>query len=154
MKLKMLAGIVLTSLLACERADTQRVDLSGTIADTWVTPLTHAPGHIARGRRVFTSRESGHCILCHSVAGLDAEFQGTVGPTLTGVADRLSPAQLRLRVIDYQKIVPGALMPSYYRLDGLNQVGDAYADSTILTAQEVEDVVAYLGSLSDDRPAL
>ena len=106
-----------------------------------------------RGQTLFISRDEGHCVLCHQIEGLDAEFQGDVGPALTAVGDRLSPAQLRLRIVDYQLVLPGALMPSYHRNHDLYQVGEAFQGETILSAQDVEDIVAYLSerkAIQDD----
>jgi len=110
-------------------------------------PLTNRPGDAARGETVFVGRDQGHCILCHQVNSLDAEFQGDVGPDLSFVGDRLSPDQLRLRLVDYQLVRPGTLMPSYYRIHDLYQVGEAYEDEAILSAQDIEDIVSYLSAL-------
>jgi sulfur-oxidizing protein SoxX len=126
---------------------------SELVPSEWITddainhPLTEEAGLPARGEALFRTREQGHCVLCHRVSGLDAEFQGNIGPDLSHVGDRLSAAQLRLRIVDYQRVRPGALMPSYYRNHDLYQVDDAYAGKSILSAQDVEDIVAYLGEL-------
>lgn len=106
--------------------------------------LTPVPGNAERGQEIFAGREQGHCVLCHAVETLDAEFQGNVGPDLSLVGRRLSPGQLRLRIVDYQIVRPGTLMPSYYRIHDLYQVADDYQGEPILSAQDVEDVVAYL----------
>ncbi|WP_371395714.1 sulfur oxidation c-type cytochrome SoxX [Fretibacter rubidus] len=122
------------------------------IGDTMPTPLTKTAGDPARGEALFITREQGHCILCHRVTGLSAEFQGNLGPTLDGVADRLSPAQLRLRIVDYDAVVPGATMPSYFRTQGLTQVGQNHAGQTVLSAQDIEDIIAYLTALKTTTP--
>ena len=114
------------------------------VGDAIPTRLSAAPGLAERGREIFIDRERGHCVLCHAVDGLEAEFQGNVGPDLSSVGDRLSPGQLRLRIVDYQIVRPGTLMPSYYRIHDLYQVADQYQDEPILTAKEVEDLVTYL----------
>ena len=111
--------------------------------------LSGVPGDPDSGRLVFLGRDAGHCILCHQVDGLDAEFQGDVGPDLSNVGDRFSEAQLRLRIADYDAIAPGVLMPSFFRTDGFSQVATPYQGKTVLTAQQVEDLVAYLGQLKD-----
>ena len=110
-------------------------------------PLSAQPGRADIGERVFAERNFGHCVLCHSVVGLDVPFQGNIGPDLSTVGLRLTPAQLRLRVVDYQALKPDTLMPSYYRTEGLHQVEIGQIGQTILTAQQVEDLVAYLTSL-------
>lgn len=135
---------------ACEdAAETGRLASAVTIEDDAIpAPLEGMTGDAARGRDVFTGRDSGHCVLCHAVAGLDAEFQGNVGPALTGVADRLTPGQIRLRIADAQKVWPGGVMPSYYRTGGLNQVGERYRGEPALTAREIEDLTAWLSTLT------
>ena len=104
-------------------------------------------GDAARGLDVFVEREQGHCVLCHAVESLDTDFQGNVGPALTGIGSRLTPGQIRLRVADAQRIWPQTVMPSYYRTGGLNQVGRDYRNQPALSAQQIEDLVAYLSGL-------
>jgi len=116
-------------------------------------PLTDIGGQVENGRALFTSREGGHCILCHQVATIEAPFQGDLGPSLTQVSDRLTPAQIRLRIVDYDRIKPGTTMPSYYRTQNLNQVEARYTGQTVLSAQDIEDIIAYLTTLkSKDVP--
>ena len=74
-------------------------------------------------------------------------FAGNVGPPLAGVGARLDAAQLRLRITDNLRVNPQTIMPSYYKAEGLDRVASAYRGKPILTAQQVEDVVAYLGTL-------
>lgn len=145
-------GVITCSawLAACTPTSPPLIDDQDIVGDGLPTALTKFEGVEARGEQIFTEREAGHCVLCHRVDGLEVEFQGSVGPDLTLVGGRLSPAQLRLRIVDYQKVVPGALMPSYYRLHDLYRVEPSYRGATILSAQQVEDLVAYLGSLSDE----
>lgn len=109
-------------------------------------PLTGEPGDPERGLAVMADRELGNCFGCH-VVPVDAEFFGTTGPTLEGVGDRLSPAQLRLRLVDSKQINPMSMMPSYYRVEGLHRVLEKFQGKPVLTAQQIEDVVAYLATL-------
>lgn len=104
-------------------------------------------GDAERGRKLALDRNRGACLLCHALPEPSARFMGTMGPALTGVGNRLTAAQLRLRVVDSTRVNPAATMPPYYRLEGLNQVAAAYRGRTIFTGQEVEDVVAYLETL-------
>jgi sulfur-oxidizing protein SoxX len=108
--------------------------------------LAAEPGDAARGKQVVASRDS-NCLLCHSVPDAGTRFMGNLGPPLAGVATRLSEAQLRLRIVDSLRLNPETVMPSYYRMDGLNQVGEAWRGRPVLTAQQVEDTVAYLLTL-------
>jgi sulfur-oxidizing protein SoxX len=112
-------------------------------------PLTPVPGDPARGRSVAVNRDAGACTLCHALPG--ERIFGNIAPTLAGVGARLSPAQLRLRVADSTRIDPQTPMPAYYRTEGLTQVAAAYRGKTILSAQQVEDVVAYLATLKGPK---
>ena len=76
-------------------------------------------------------------------------MQGNLAPNLSGVGNRLSEGQLRLRMVDGSKVNPDTIMPSYYRTEGLERVAPRFRDKTILSAEEIEDVVAYLKSLRD-----
>jgi len=105
------------------------------------------PGDAARGRELVVARESANCVLCHAVPEPAVRFSGNVGPTLAGIGARLTEAQLRLRVADNLKVNPASVMPSYYRTDGLDRVAATYVGKPILTAQEIEDVVAWLVTL-------
>ena len=112
--------------------------------DALEAPLA-AAGDAQRGRGVFVQREQGHCVICHVVAGLAPA--GNVGPALDGVGARFTAAQLRQRVVDITRVKPDAAMPAFHRRDGLNRVAAAYAGRTLLDAQQVEDLVAFLGNL-------
>lgn len=117
------------------------------VTDGIPEPLDGAVGDALRGRALLVARESANCVLCHAMPQGVVRFSGDVGPSLAGIGTRLTAAQLRLRVADIPLIHPQTIMPSYYRIDGLNLVASAYAGKPILTAQELEDVVAYLGTL-------
>lgn len=137
-------------LAACNNPPSGVIDPAQIVGDTIPIALTQDPADAARGEKVFSDRNQGHCVLCHVVAGLDTPFQGNIGPELSQVGGRFTPAQLRLRIVDYQIIVPGALMPSYFRNHDLYQVQNDYLGETILSAQQVEDLVAYLSTLEGD----
>jgi L-cysteine S-thiosulfotransferase len=108
--------------------------------------LAQEPGDATRGKQVVASRDS-NCLLCHSIPDAGARFMGNLGPPLAGVGARLSEPQLRLRIADSLRLNPETIMPSYYRMDGLTQVGEAWRGKPVLTAQQVEDAVAYLLTL-------
>ena len=103
------------------------------------------PGDPARGREVFVAREGGHCVLCHSAPGV--AVAGNVGPPLAGVGSRLSAGQLRLRVVDITRVNPDSAMPAFHRTEGLERVASSHAGRPALDAQQVEDLVAWLGTL-------
>jgi sulfur-oxidizing protein SoxX len=111
-------------------------------------PLTDRPGDPERGRAVLLDRDRGHCLLCHAIDQVDEGFQGSIGPPLSDVGDRLGTGELRRRIVDPTRLNPATAMPAYFRTDGLRQVAAEYIGKPILTAQEVEDVVAFLATLS------
>ena len=89
----------------------------------------------------------GNCLLCHAVPETGARFMGNLAPPLSGVGTRLDAGQLRLRIVDSMRINPQTIMPSYYRTEGLVQVAEPWSGKPILSAQQVEDVIAYLLTL-------
>jgi len=113
--------------------------------------LTGAPGDPVRGKAIVTSRQTGLCLLCHSAPLPEEKFQGTIGPDLAGSGSRYAEGELRLRIVDSRRLNPDTIMPSYYRLDGLERVAPAFRGKTVLTAQQIEDVVAFLETLRDQK---
>jgi sulfur-oxidizing protein SoxX len=109
--------------------------------------LTGAPGDAERGLKIVTNRSVGLCLLCHSGPYPGERFQGTMAPDLSGAGLRWSEGQLRLRIVDAARFNPETIMPSYYRVDGLNRVAPGFRGKPILTAEQIEDVVAYLVTL-------
>ncbi len=112
--------------------------------------LTGKPGDPEQGRATFIDRKLGNCLGCHAVTELEAEpFHGEVGPPLDGVAEIYSEGELRLRVIDPKVVNPDTIMPGFYVTEGLHRVMADFAGKPILTAEQVEDVVAYLMTLNE-----
>ena len=108
--------------------------------------MASAPGDAARGREVVMGRDS-NCLLCHAVPDAGGRPMGNIGPSLSGVGSRFHEGQLRLRIVDSMSLNRDTIMPSYYRTDGLTRVAGNWRGKTILTAQQVEDTVAYLQTL-------
>jgi L-cysteine S-thiosulfotransferase len=119
------------------------------VGDAIPAPLTGAPGDPVRGKAIVASRQTGLCLLCHSAPLPEEKFQGTIGPDLTGTGSRNTQGQLRLRIVDPRTFNPDTIMPAYYRRDGLDRVAPAFRGKTVLTAEEIEDVVAFLMTLRD-----
>ena len=91
---------------------------------------------------------SGNCLACHQLPVQGIEAYGTIGPPLEGIASRFTEAQIRLRIVDTRNINPMSIMPGFYRDPRLiNRPGKPYRGKTFLTAQQVEDVIAYLVTL-------
>ncbi len=114
--------------------------------DSIRTSLTGAKGDPARGRAIVANRQVGLCLLCHSGPFPEERFQGNLAPDLRSAA-RLSEGQIRQRIVDSTKLNPQSIMPAYYRTEGLERVAPAYRGKTLLTAEQIEDVVAYLTTL-------
>jgi L-cysteine S-thiosulfotransferase len=121
------------------------------IGDAIPASLTGVPGDPIRGKAIVTSRQTGLCLLCHSAPLPEEKFQGTIGPDLTGAGSRNTEGQLRLRIVDPRIFNPDTIMPAYYRRDGLARVAPAFRGKTVLTAEQIEDVVAFLMTLRDKR---
>ena len=111
--------------------------------------LTGTKSDAARGRAIVADRHVGLCLLCHSAPIPEERFQGELAPDLKGVASRLSEGELRLRIVDSSRVNPATIMPSYYRTEGFVRVAPAFRGKTVLSAGQIEDVVAYLMTLSE-----
>jgi sulfur-oxidizing protein SoxX len=111
--------------------------------------LTGAKGDPARGRAIVTNRNVGMCLLCHSGPFPEERFQGTMAPDLKGVGARWSEGQLRLRLVDARKLNPATIMPPYYVVDGMNRVVPSLRGKPILSAEQIEDVVAFLATVKN-----
>ena len=119
------------------------------VGDAIPASLAGQRGDPARGRAIVGNRQVGLCLLCHSGPFPEEKFQGTLAPDLKGAGSRWSEGQLRLRIVDSSRLYPDTMMPSYYRVDGLSRVAPAFAGKPVLTAEQIEDVVAYLVTLRD-----
>jgi sulfur-oxidizing protein SoxX len=119
------------------------------VGDAIPASLTGVPGDPVRGKAIVASRQTGLCLLCHSAPLPEEKFQGTIGPDLKGAGSRNTEGQLRLRIVDPRIFDPDTIMPAYYRRDGLTRVAPAFRGKTVLTAEEIEDVVAFLMTLRD-----
>lgn len=119
------------------------------VGDAIPTSLTGVPGDPERGRAIVGNRQIGLCLLCHSGPFPQERFQGNLAPDLSGAGARASAGQLRLRIVDASRLNPTTIMPPYYRIDGLVRVAAGFRDKPILSAEQIEDVVAFLMTLKD-----
>ncbi len=117
------------------------------VGDGIAQPLTAEPGDAARGRAIVANRQVGLCLLCHTAPIAEERFQGTLAPDLAGAGARSTAAQLRLRLADSRLVNPQSIMPAYFRVEGLARVGKNWQGKTLLGAQQIEDVIAYLVTL-------
>lgn len=120
-----------------------------SIADGSSIPksLTGKAGDPEKGREVAIHRKKGNCLACHTMPVPEQPFHGEVGPDLAGVASRLSEGEIRLRIVNPKYANPNTIMPAFYRTEGLHMVAKKFQGKPMLTAEEVEDVVAYLMTL-------
>jgi sulfur-oxidizing protein SoxX len=102
-----------------------------------------------RGRAIVANRQVGLCLLCHSGPFPEERFQGNLAPDLRGAGKRWNEGQLRLRIVDSARINPATIMPAYHRTEGLVRVAPVWRDKPILSAEQIEDVVAFLMTLTD-----
>jgi sulfur-oxidizing protein SoxX len=133
-------------LAACATRPPDGVPVYRVEGDAIRERLSPAPGDPARGKAVVAARDS-NCLLCHAVPDSGVRAMGNVGPPLAGVGGRLNEGQLRLRIVDSMRLNRDTLMPSYYRTEGLSRVAESWRGKPVLTAQQVEDTVAYLLTL-------
>ncbi len=120
------------------------------VGDAIPAPLTAEAGDPVRGRAVVAGRQVGTCVLCHAGPFPEERLPATLAPDLRGVADRLSAGQIRLRLVDPRLVNPQTVMPAYFSLEGLVRVGRAWQGRTVLTAQQIEDAVAFLMTLKEE----
>ncbi len=142
-------GLRTTALAVAILSSTAHAELIAykIAGDAIPASLTGNQGDAARGRMIVANHNTGLCLLCHSGPFPQDKFQGTMAPDLGSAGARWSEGQLRLRIVDASKFNAATIMPPFYRVDHLARVAPAFRDKPVLTAVEVEDVVAYLMTL-------
>lgn len=159
MKRAVLSAVILTASAGLAMsAEVAPDDVSFTDDGSIEQSLTGGPGDVAAGRVAISTKSIGNCVSCHVISEMaDIPFQGNVGPPLDGVADRWNEAELRGLVANAKKTYDGTVMPAFYKVSGFIRPGDGYTAKAanpetfgpLLTAQQVEDVVAYLMTLKE-----
>jgi sulfur-oxidizing protein SoxX len=142
------AGAWLAAFALSNAAAAQALQSYTVVGDAIPTSLTGALGDATRGRALVRERSST-CLLCHSGPFPEEKFQGDLSPSLAGAGRRWSEGQLRLRLVDASRLNPATIMPSYYRVEGLDRVGTNWRGKPILSAEQIEDIVAYLATLRE-----
>jgi sulfur-oxidizing protein SoxX len=130
-------------------ADGDELRAYTVVGDAIPASLTGAAGDPERGRAIVSNRQVGLCLLCHTGPFPEEHFQGNLAPDLTGAGARASAGQIRLRIVDASRLNPNTIMPPYYRVDGLERVAANFRGKPILSAEQIEDVVAFLVTLKD-----
>ena len=138
-----LAGLWLFAMAVAEETASYRVENHAIVES-----LTGRPGDPARGERIVRDPDKATCLICHALPIEGEPDPGNIGPPLHGVASRYTEGELRLRLVDPKRFNPETVMPSYYARDGHYRVAAEYRGRSIYSASEIEDVIAYLLTLS------
>ena len=117
--------------------------------DSIFESLSSEVGNPVRGRAIVASRQTGLCLLCHNGPFPEERFQGNLAPELTASVARLNAPQLRARIVNAAHFNPQTIMPAYYETKHLNRVAPKFVGQTILSGQEIEDVIAFLLTLNN-----
>ncbi|MGI9126597.1 MAG: sulfur oxidation c-type cytochrome SoxX [Roseomonas sp.] len=144
---RFLAGL----LLAMAIPVMARVQVGVVRDDAVAQSLTGSAGDPQRGRAIIIDRQKGFCLLCHSGPFNEEPLQGNLAPSLEGTGSRWSEGQLRLRLMDNKRVNPESIMPAYHRIEGLNRVAPTWRNRPILSASEIEDVLAFLMGLTVEK---
>lgn len=139
-------SLLCAATAACAVAAPQALVPYRIDGDAILAPLSTQAADPQRGRDIIAGRDA-NCLLCHAVPETGQRFMGNIAPPLSGIGTRLSAGQLRLRIVDQSRLNPETVMPSYYRVEGLSRVAAAWRGKPILSAAQIEDVVAYLQTL-------
>lgn len=145
-------GIAIGAVMATSIAHAEGIKPSEIMFDDGMVSasLTGVAGNAEEGRKVFMNRKLGNCLACHVNSDMSEQsFHGEVGPPLDGAADRWSEAELRAIVANSKEVFEGTIMPAFYKDAGYERPLEKFANKSILSAQQVEDVVAYLLTLKE-----
>ncbi|MCW8931104.1 MAG: sulfur oxidation c-type cytochrome SoxX [Gammaproteobacteria bacterium] len=116
--------------------------------DNIFNPLGGLEGDPRNGRELVRNKNKGNCLSCHHLPIPEDDFHGTIGPSLIAVSQRLTESQIRLRVTDMKQVNPNSIMPGFFRgPEKMNRISSIYENTTILSAQDIEDIVSYLITL-------
>lgn len=143
MRMRIAVAVSLLAILPLNAAYAQVIQ-GGSIIES----LSAEPGNPVRGRAIVTSRQTGLCLLCHSGPFPEERFQGNLAPDLQASVARLDAPKLRARIVNAAYFNPQTIMPAYYQTSHLNRVAPKFAGQTILNAQEIEDVIAFLMTMN------
>ena len=146
------AAALLVAAMAAGFAQAQTPPLSlvpYVVAGGSIEKPLAAPGNVQRGQAIVLDKSLSSCVLCHVVPDPEHRPMGNIAPPLAGVGARLSAGQMRLRLVDSTLLNAHSIMPPYYRVEGLHQVAPAWRGKPIMSAQQIEDMVAWLLTLKE-----
>lgn len=144
-------GIAVGLIMALsETSQAAEFDLAkAKVGDGVPKSITGKPGDAKIGRATAINRKKGNCLACHTLPAPEQADHGNIGPSLSDIASRMSAAEMRLRIIDPKIVNPDTIMPSFYKKTGFHRVQKKWQGKTVLKAQDVEDIVAYLLTLKE-----
>ena len=141
-------GIALSFALSTNAIAAEKMMIKYIVKDLAIAKsLTGKPGDVANGRKLAINRKQGNCLACHVMPIPEQPYHGNVGPDLMDVASRLSAGEIRLRIVNPKVFNPDTIMPAFYRKDGFVRVLKKFKGKTMLSASDVEDLVAYTMTL-------
>ena len=142
------AGVALSVAISANALAAEKMMMKYMVKDGAIAKsLTGKAGDVANGRKLAINRKQGNCLACHVMPIPEQPFHGNAGPDLNGVASRLSVGEVRLRLVDPKIVNPDTFMPAFYRKDGFHRVLKKFQGKTMLSAQQIEDLVAYTMTL-------
>ena len=144
----LVVGVALAGALAFDAAAAEMMSYK-VVNDAIPQSLTGKAGDPAKGKKIAISRKKGNCLACHAMPIPEQADHGEVGPSLVGVASRMSAGEMRVRIVNPKLLNADTIMPAFYRADGLHRVLKKWQGKTVISAQDIEDVIAYLLTLKD-----
>ena len=142
------AGVALSVAISANALAAEKMMMKYMVKDGAIAKsLTGKAGDVANGRKLAINRKQGNCLACHVMPIPEQPFHGNAGPDLHGVASRFSEGEVRLRLVDPKIVNPDTFMPAFYRKDGFHRVMKKFQGKTMLSAQQIEDLVAYTMTL-------
>ena len=143
-----IAVAVLSLLGLSAMADTPKLVNYKIVDDSSIPKsLTAKPGNPKKGRKLAIHRKKGNCLACHKMPIPEQQFHGEIGPNLAGVGSRHSAGELRLLIVNPKVVNEDTIMPAFYKNTGFNAVLKKFKGKTVISAQDVEDIIAYLLTL-------
>lgn len=126
-----------------ERVVSYAIEDGRRIAD----PLGGIAGDPELGRKLYFDRGLTGCSGCHGSPGgpgAQANVQAADAPSLRGIATRMEEGTIRLWLVAPRAIAPESDMPAFYDVGQRTDPNDPRYGEPILTAAEIEHLVAYL----------
>jgi L-cysteine S-thiosulfotransferase len=162
------AGLLVLTIAGPSGATDRVVAYSVVDARAIPDSLTGQAGDPQAGRALYLDEKLARCAGCHGVpddataprtevqAGGGPAGRAPEAPPLDDVGQRLGQGAIRLWLVAPQVVRPGTAMPAFYAIGQRDDPADPRFGEPLLTASEIEDLVAYLsrqtGEAETGRP--